>query len=401
MLYLYPIHRAKISVLPQRSRRTSTSPRSPFHVLRFTFHVFCGLFGLGGKRIIATQEKMTKMEDPRTDLKGMSSDELERFIAALGKEKYRTKQLLSWIYAKGVSDFEAMTDLSRSFRDELTRIARISAVEEIEHQTSDDGTTKFLFQLEDGLRIESVLIREERRRTVCLSSQVGCALGCAFCATGRMGFVRNLAPAEIVDQLIAVRRSEESVTNVVLMGMGEPLLNYDNVLKALRLMNLEMGIALGMRKITLSTAGIVPGIERLARERLHIGLAISLNATDDRTRIRLMPINRRYPIDKLLSVTRTFGRTTRRRITFEYILIDGVNDTPEDAARLVRLLREIPCKINLIPLNPIPGSSLRRPTSERIEHFRDFLLSHHFTAPLRESKGRNIAAACGQLCTVW
>ena len=352
------------------------------------------------------------MEDPRTDLKGMSPDELERFITALGKEKYRTKQLLSWIYAKGVSDFEAMTDLSKTFREELTRIARISAVEEVERQTSTDGTTKFLFQLEDGRRIESVLIREggqktserqktsRRRRTVCLSSQVGCALGCTFCATGRMGFIRDLTAAEIVDQLIAVRRSEEHVTNVVLMGMGEPLLNYDNVLKAARLMNLEMGIALGMRKITLSTAGIVPGIERLARERLHIGLAISLNATDDRTRTRLMPINRRYPLDKLLSAARRFSRTTRRRITFEYILIDGVNDSTQDAARLIHLLREIPCKINLIPLNPIPKSPLRRPSPERIEAFRDFLLSHHFTAIVRESKGRNIAAACGQLCTV-
>jgi len=203
-----------------------------------------------------------------------------------------------------------------------------------------------------------------------------------------------------VDQLIAVRRAEGSVTNVVLMGMGEPLLNYDNVLMAVRLMNLEMGISLGMRKITLSTAGVVPGIERLAQERLHIGLAISLNASADRTRTQLMPINRRYPMNELLSAVRKFGRTTRRRVTFEYILINGVNDGPEDAARLVRLLGEIPCKINLIPLNTIAGSPLQRPSPERIEGFRDFLLSHHFTVPLRESKGRDIAAACGQLSAV-
>jgi 23S rRNA (adenine2503-C2)-methyltransferase len=346
------------------------------------------------------QEKRIEMDDRRTDLKGMSPDELARFIASLGKEKYRTKQLLSWMYAKGVSDFEAMTDLSKSFREELSRIARVSALEEVARQVSDDGATKFLFQLEDGLRIESVLIREEPRRTVCLSSQVGCALGCVFCATGRMGFTRNLSPAEIVDQLIAVRRAEGSVTNVVLMGMGEPLLNYDNVLKAVRLMNLEMGISLGMRKITLSTAGVVPGIERLAQERLHIGLAISLNASADRTRTQLMPINRRYPMNELLAAVRKFGRTTRRRVTFEYMLINGVNDGPEDAARLVRLLGEIPCKINLIPLNPIAGSPLQRPSPERIEGFRNFLLSHHFTVPLRESKGRDIAAACGQLCAV-
>ncbi|MFH1007377.1 MAG: 23S rRNA (adenine(2503)-C(2))-methyltransferase RlmN [Candidatus Latescibacterota bacterium] len=337
------------------------------------------------------------MNDHRTDLKGMTPDELALFITSLGKEKYRTKQLLSWIYARGVSDFEKMSDLSREFREQLSRIARVSAVEEVGRRISEDGTTKFLFQLEDGLKIESVLIREDPRRTVCLSSQVGCALGCAFCATGKMGFTRNLTSAEIVDQLIAVRRSEESITNVVLMGMGEPLLNYDNVLKAVRLMNLEMGISIGMRKITLSTSGIVPAIERLAREGLQMGLAISLNARDENTRTRLMPINRRYPLAELLSAVRKYGRTTRRRVTFEYILISGVNDNAEDAEALVGLLRDIPCKINLIPLNPVAGNGLERPAPERIERFRSFLLSHHFTVPLRESKGRNIAAACGQL----
>lgn len=340
----------------------------------------------------------------RIDLKGLPPDELEAFIASLGKEKYRTKQLLSWMYGKGVPDFGAMTNLSRSFREELSRIAYVSEVEEVQRTHSEDGdTTKFLFQLEDGLQIESVLIREGRRRTVCLSSQVGCPLGCRFCATGRMGFRRNLSAAEIINQLIAARRSlqdaEEEVTNVVLMGMGEPLLNYENVIKAIRLMSLEMGISLGARKITLSTVGMVPGIHRLATEGLHIGLAISLNATNDATRRRLMPIAQQYSLNSLMEAVRTFSRMYDRRITFEYVLMEGVNDSLEHAQQLIHLIAHIPCKINLIPLNPIPDSDLRRPSPERTERFQQFLFSHHFTAMLRGSKGQDIAAACGQLYT--
>lgn len=343
------------------------------------------------------------MASEQIDLRGLSPDELGAFIAALGKEKYRTKQLLSWMYGKGISEFEAMTNLSRSFREKLSQIAYVSEVEEVQRiHSEDDDTTKFLFRLEDGLQVESVLIRDGRRRTVCLSSQVGCSLACRFCATGQMGFRRNLSAAEIINQLIAVRRvlqdEGEEVTNVVLMGMGEPLLNYKNVIKAIRLMGLEMGISLGARKITLSTAGIVPGIYRLAKEGLRIGLAVSLNAANDATRRRLMPINQSYPLMPLMEAVRTFSRTYDRRITFEYVLIEGVNDSLQDARQLVRLIAHVPCKINLIPLNPIPDSDLRRPPPERIECFQQFLFSRHFTAMLRASKGQDIAAACGQLC---
>jgi 23S rRNA (adenine2503-C2)-methyltransferase len=215
-----------------------------------------------------------------------------------------------------------------------------------------------------------------------------------------MGFRRNLTAAEIINQLIAVRRvlHEGEVTNVVLMGMGEPLLNYENVIRAVRLMGLEMGISLGARKITVSTAGIVPGIYRLATEGLRMGLAISLNAADEATRGRLMPIHQHYPLASLMEAVRTFSRTCDRRVTFEYVLIQDVNDSLEDARQLVRLISHIPCKVNLIPLNPIPDSDLRRPSPERIERFQQFLFSRHFTAILRASKGEEIAAACGQLC---
>ena len=338
----------------------------------------------------------------KVDLKGMAPEELEAFISSLGKEKYRTKQLLSWIYGKGVVEIEGMTDLSKAFRKELAEIAQVSALQEAGRiSSSDDGTTKFLFELGDGLRIESVLIVEDRRRTVCLSSQVGCPLGCVFCATGQMGFVRNLSAAEIIDQLLAVRRAAGNegleITNVVMMGMGEPLLNYANVLKAIRLMRLEMGPSIGARKVTLSTAGFVPGIRKLAREDLRIGLAVSLNATTDRIRGRLMPINRRYNLSELMQGVQEYYRSTRRRPTFEYVLISEETDSDDDAERLGRIVRSVPSKINLIPYNPTRGSPFRQPSQERIERFMDLLLRKQLTVTLRESKGSDISAACGQL----
>jgi len=336
------------------------------------------------------------------NLMGMTLEEIEEFIQGLGKERYRARQLFRWIYRKGATDFGVMTDLSKSFREELSRIARIGGVREVRRLVSEDRTAaKFLFRLEDGAYVESVLIRDDDRRTVCLSSQVGCPLRCRFCATGQMGFHRNLTAGEIVGQLLHVRRvlweDGEDLTNVVLMGMGEPLLNYDQVLKAVRLIRHEMGITLGARRITLSTAGVVPGIERLAEEGVPLGLAISLNATDDATRTELMPINRRYPIGVLIRAAKDFARTYKRRITFEYVLIHGVNDSLGDALRLADLLRGIPCKINLIPYNPIPDAPFRRPPMEQVLRFQEVLLSHHYTATLRDSRGRDIQAACGQL----
>jgi len=345
-----------------------------------------------------------QIADTRVDLKGLSPEELQAFISTLGKERYRTKQLLAWIYGRGVASFEDMTDLSRKFRQELEACARVSQLTEVLRTPSSDGkAVKFLFALSDGLRVESVLMFERDRRTLCVSSQVGCPLDCSFCATGKMGLLRNLTAAEIVDQVISVRRelvaAGDDLTNIVLMGMGEPLLNYDAVVRAVRLVGLEMGPCLSAKKVTLSTAGHVPGILRLAEDGLKVGLAVSLNATLDDLRARIMPINRKWPIADLLDAVRRYVRRIGRRVTFEYVLLAGENDADADADRLVALVRGIPCKINLIPYNPIPGLGHQRPSQARIDAFADRLRAGHLTVNVRYSKGDDIAAACGQLAT--
>jgi len=338
----------------------------------------------------------------RVDLKGMLPEELEVFVSSFGKERYRSKQLIAWIYKRGISDFEAMTDLSKGFRKDLSCSARVSSLC-VERTVSSPGgdTLKFLFKLEDSLKVESVLIYDDNRSTACLSSQVGCPLGCRFCATGAMGFSRNLRAAEMVDQLIQTRGAavNNRVTNVVFMGMGEPLLNYKELIRAIKIMNLEGGISLGTRKITVSTAGVVPGIEKLSQERFGVGLAVSLNATTDSIRDSIMPINRKYPIKELLRALRSFCRTSRRRITFEYVLIEGLNDSDADAQRLADIALDFPTKVNLIPFNPIPASEFRRPPPDRVLRFQEILWDRNLTAIIRESKGDNIAAACGQLYT--
>ena len=344
--------------------------------------------------------------DTRVDLKGLLPEELQAFIASLGKERYRTGQLLAWIYGRGAASFDDMTDLARTFRRELAERARVSQLTEVLRMRSSDGkAVKSLFALSDGLRVESVLMFERDRRTLCVSSQVGCPLDCSFCATGRMGLLRNLTTAEIIDQVLAVRRElvagGDDLTNVVMMGMGEPLLNYDAVVRAVRLMGLEMGPCLSAKKVTLSTAGHVPGILRLAEEGLKIGLAVSLNAVTDERRARIMPINRKWPIAELLDAVRRYVRRIGRRVTFEYVLLGGENDADADADRLLALVRGIPCKINLIPWNPVAshGPAHRRPPQDRIDAFADRLRAGHLTVNVRYSKGEDIAAACGQLIT--
>jgi len=341
------------------------------------------------------------MKTEKTDLKGLSRQALEAFVLELGWPRYRSDQIFAWIYRRGVTDFAEMTDLAKERRQRLERSARVSSLTLGRRAVSRiDGTEKYLFRLEDGERIESVLIKDGRRRTVCLSTQVGCGLGCAYCATGELGFRRNLRAAEIVDQVIFARRqlsAGEDVTNVVLMGMGEPLRNYRETITACRLMNDPDGLAIGARKITLSTAGVVPGIERLAGETLRCGLAISLNATTDRVRNRLIPLNKTYPLQEVLTAARGYARAIGRAVTFEYVLIDGVNDSLEDARRLAQLIRGIPCKINLIPYNPVPGKPFRRPPGDRIEKFLAWLYPRCPTVTLRESRGPDIQAACGQL----
>ncbi len=338
----------------------------------------------------------------KVDLKGMLPEELESLVSSFGKERYRSKQLIAWIYRRGINDFGAMTDLSKRFREELDCSARVSSLG-VEKTVSSPGgdTLKFLFKLEDGMKVEAVLIYDDSRSTVCLSSQVGCPLSCRFCATGAMGFSRNLKAAEMVGQLLQIRdaATDNRVTNVVFMGMGEPLLNYEELIRAIKLIKLEGGISLGTRKITISTAGIIPGIERLSHERLGVGLAISLNATTDRVRDRIMPINRKYPLGELLRSLHRFCRASRRRVTFEYVLIKGLNDSDADARRLADIALSFPAKINLIPFNPVSGSKFERPSNERVLRFQEIIWGRNLTAIIRESKGDNIAAACGQLYT--
>jgi len=336
----------------------------------------------------------------KVDLKNLSPSELERFISSFGKERYRSIQILRWLYQKGVHSIEEMTNLAKPFRQQLSQVCAVSTMDTLQIEEARDGTKKFLFQLEDGNRIESVLIPEKKRLTLCLSTQVGCALGCRFCLTGKSGWKRDLKTSEILNQILSVRETladRTSITNIVLMGMGEPLANYENTLKAIELMIYPDAFKFSSRRVTLSTAGLLPELEKLAKEKIHFSLAISLNASDEETRNHLMPINHRYPSKKILTLCRNFPLRPRTRITFEYVMLDGVNDSSQDAKRLMRILQGIPCKINLIPLNEAPGIPFKRPSEEKVKRFQEILMEGEFTAIVRISKGTEISAACGQL----
>jgi 23S rRNA (adenine2503-C2)-methyltransferase len=337
----------------------------------------------------------------KLNLKGLWIEELEQLLGKLSEKKYKAKQLAKWIYNKGVSDFEQMTDLSKKLRRKLSEVAYIDKPKLVKKQTSRiDQTEKFLFELCDGKRIETVLMREGERITVCVSTQVGCALNCIFCATGKMGFERNLSAGEIVDQIIAVKeylQEDEKITNIVIMGMGEPLLNYENTVKAIRIIQSELGLSISAKRITLSTAGIIPQIYRLADENLKIKLALSLNAPNDELRKKLMPITKKYSLSKVLEALKHYAKINDTRITFEYVLIKDVNDSEEQAKDLAKLVRGIPCKINLIPYNPIRNCPYKKPDEETLQKFRDTLYPRAPAVTLRKSKGEDIQAACGQL----
>ncbi len=333
------------------------------------------------------------------DLKGFDEGEMEQWTLGLGLASYRGRQVRSWLFRRLVASFEEMTDLPLSLRSQLACEANIQHLSLVDTQDSNDGTRKYLFELHDGYRIETVLIPERDHLTICISSQAGCAMGCRFCLTGKQGLKRNLDPAEIVDQVIQVRRSLESperLTNIVFMGMGEPLANYDSLLKAVNNLVGETGMNFSHRKVTVSTCGLVPAIKRLGQD-ISINLAVSLNATTDKTRDFLMPINRRYPLNELIGACKDFPLPNRRMITFEYILIKGINDTLEDASRLVALLRGLRAKINLIALNAYEDSEFTPPPMEQILRFQEKLTQKNFTAIIRKSKGQDIRAACGQL----
>jgi 23S rRNA (adenine2503-C2)-methyltransferase len=335
----------------------------------------------------------------RPDLKNMTLEEIEDFISNLGKEKYRAKQIIKWLYRSGSTSFDEMTTLSKAFRAEISSIARISSLEIAQIQRSTDGTKKILFKLEDGNFIESVLIKEKNHWTICVSTQAGCQMGCKFCLTGKQAFKRNLLPSEIAGQILTARVQTdegENIKNIVMMGMGEPLANYKNTIKAIHIITTDAGLGFSKRRITVSTCGIVPMIEKLGRDAM-VNLAVSLNAPDNTTRTHLMPINRMYPLERLIEACRHYEMPRRRRITFEYILIKGVNDSPDDAEKLARLMRGVRCKFNLIAFNEYPQSKFKTPDDARIEAFRNILIKHQYTAVIRASKGRDILAACGQL----
>lgn len=341
----------------------------------------------------------------KINLKALSKAAMEEFVKEQGLPAYRAKQILHWIYGKKAESIEDITEFSRELRKRLSDIAYISNLELLKRHVSEDGTEKFLFGLEDGESIESVLIPDEDRHTLCISSQVGCAMSCGFCLTGGIGFKRNLKAHEIVDQIIAVMKvkSEElkiksstnPVTNIVFMGMGEPLLNLDEVVEALHRITGFMGFS--KRRITLSTCGIAPTITELYRRAPHVNLAVSLNAATDEVRNRLMSINKKYPIRVLLDACRKIHLSPRDRMTFEYVMIDGMNDSLSDAKRLVTLLKGIPSKVNLIPFNPFVGSKFKRPSDERVLAFQEILVRGGIYTFIRKSKGQDILAACGQL----
>ncbi|MEN8688241.1 MAG: 23S rRNA (adenine(2503)-C(2))-methyltransferase RlmN [Desulfuromonadales bacterium] len=332
----------------------------------------------------------------KIDLKDLSPDALIEFLAGMGKETFRAGQMMRWIYQRGVSDFAAMTDLAKTFRDELGQRCYISNFSPEAVEVSFDGTRKFLFRLDDGKSIETVLIpMEGGRNTLCISTQVGCAMQCSFCLTGTFGLERDLNAAEIVNQVCAVR-AQHAVDNIVLMGMGEPLHNLDNVVAALQILYAPTGFDYGPRKVTLSTAGLVPELYELGR-RIKVNLAVSLNATTDEVRNQLMPVNRRYPLKELIEACREFPLAPRQRVTFEYILIRDVNDSQADARRLVKLLHGIKAKVNLIPFNEHAGSGFRQPTEAAMRSFQTYLLERQIVAVRRAGKGQDISAACGQL----
>jgi 23S rRNA (adenine2503-C2)-methyltransferase len=337
-----------------------------------------------------------------TNTLSLTLQELRNCLYESGFEKYRADQIFRWLYSHHARSFSEMTNIAKTDRERLASAFTIVPPRIDGTEVSYDGTRKFLFRLEDGHSVESVLIPDENRLTLCISSQVGCRQACGFCLTGSRGFSRDLRFFEITGQVMEIARllhgeGSGRITNIVFMGMGEPLANLEEVVKALTLITGDAGLGFSPRRVTVSTSGLVPEIERLGASGARVNLAVSLNAATDDVRTRIMPVNRRYPIRELLGACKRFPLEPRRRITFEYVLLRGVNDSEEDARMLARLLKGIRCKVNLIPFNPFSGSGYERPEDAVIRRFQHILLDNRYTAPVRESRGRDISAACGQL----
>src|SRR5882724_11335151 len=338
----------------------------------------------------------------RVNVVGLLPSELEELAVELGASRYRGRQLATWIYRKSVFDLETMSDLPKEFRRDLAERAVVEVPEPERATPSQDGSRKLVFVLSGGSRISSVLMPDDERITLCVSTQVGCGFACGFCLTGVMGLERNLTAGEIVGQILAANRllapESRRATHIVFMGMGEPLANFTALVAALRILtDAKLGLGYSPRRITVSTVGLVPGIEKLGRENLKVNLAISLHAASDEVRSQLMPVNRSWNVETLIAAVRKYPLAPRQRVFFEYVLLDAVNDSPEDARRLVRLLRGLRAKVNLIPFNDWEGAPFRRPALPRILAFQSILLDAGLTTTVRWSKGEDIGAACGQL----
>lgn len=337
----------------------------------------------------------------RVDLKEMNRAELESFASSLGLELFRGRQLFRWIFQKGTADFDIMENLSKKVRSELKEKSFISELAVAEMLKSCDGSVKFLFRLDDGLFIESVLIPEKKRLTLCVSSQAGCALQCRFCATGRMGFERNLTSGEIVDQFLQAQKySEKRITNAVFMGMGEPTLNLKNVFKACEIMSDDYGPFLSRKKITISTVGVVHTLKRFVSQAGRLGLAISLHSADEEVRRKIMPVSEKNKLRDIMAEAKRYTELSGRRVSFEYLLLGGVTDSVDDARKLVRLIHGIPCKINLIRYNPVDRLPFKRPREEDVQRFKEYLYPRTYAVAVRESRGLDINGACGQLAGV-
>ena len=340
----------------------------------------------------------------RVNLLDLDEAGLRAFFESIGEKPFRAQQVLKWIYHHAVTDIGAMTNLGIALREKLNLVAEIKLPEIIREQRSNDGTVKWLMGFHGGNAVETVYIPEPKRGTLCISSQVGCALNCSFCATGAQGFARNLTCGEIIGQVWLAARAlgherngQRRITNIVMMGMGEPLLNFDAVVSAMSLMRNDLGFGFAAKRVTLSTAGLVPGIKRL-RESIDVALAVSLHAPVDEVRTELVPLNRKYPIAELMQACREYVSDKHKRtVTFEYTLIDGVNDHPEHARKLVKLLRTLRSKLNLIPFNPFPGTKYRCSSQERIVQFQEIVMRGGLIATVRKTRGEDIDAACGQL----
>ncbi|MFL0807588.1 MAG: 23S rRNA (adenine(2503)-C(2))-methyltransferase RlmN [Oceanobacter sp.] len=342
----------------------------------------------------------------KINLLGLSPEKMEAFFADLGEKKFRAQQMLKWIHQFGEANFDNMTNMSKGLRAKMAAVSDIALPEVVYEDISTDGTRKWVMKMPGGSAVETVYIPEKERGTLCVSSQIGCSLDCSFCSTGKQGFNRDLTVAEIIGQVYVAamsfhapgERRERRITNVVMMGMGEPLLNFDNVVDAMHIMMDDNAYGLSKRRVTLSTSGVVPMIDKLG-EVTDVSLAVSLHAPNDELRNQLVPLNRKYPVRELIAATNRYlsKLPDRRKATIEYTLIDGVNDDLEQARELSVLLKQVPCKINLIPFNPFPNSGYKRPSNNRVYRFRDYLVNDGHIVTIRSTRGDDIDAACGQL----